>query len=587
MPAILGALFPIAAFFLARRLSGDAAGFFAALWMAVGSGAFLWLTHLGLADHHVAEGGFAFLVLLWMFLAMDTGERRYARLAGIALGLFLATRPAGIFIPAILAVTVVLEPSAASMVLPATVAAALIFLPAAGVLWSEYTWLSLAATATIAAGSLLFDSLARKRGWGSTIRYAAMAAAAVVALAAIRVLRPPLLGSLWFEIRRMAGFTTASRIVRTVQELQPVYSAAGKAGWPSVFHMLGVVWVVALPAFVWLVASRHHPARPAISMLALWATVAAIGTIVQVRMAIYLLPIAAVLGGVTCGWLARIGPPVRRRILTAVLVLAVIAGNLSPALTGMSHDGGVPPEWRQALVWLRQNSPEPMSDPDAWTRDYRRGAPGGLWGVAVWWDFGYWVEEIAHRIPMSNGTQSGVIDMARLYTDTIPESAVGWLRAAGARYVVVDAGATLIPGANRFSTQIQLLGRNLDSYLQILVEREGAAGRVARVYLPTYYRSMAARLYLADGQAVKGTGPWIFETTPGHGPGGRPVELVVAPHHFDSETAAAAYLLRHPSDRLTYGCIDPKVSCIDLPAVSGLKWVFSSAKGAVKIFQVE
>ena len=103
---------PIPAFFLARRFFGDAAGAFAALWMAVGSGGFLWLTHLGLADHHVAEGLLAFLTLTWLCAAVD-GRGRLAWLAGIAMGLFLCTRPAGLFVPAVLACAAVTQPLAA------------------------------------------------------------------------------------------------------------------------------------------------------------------------------------------------------------------------------------------------------------------------------------------------------------------------------------------------------------------------------------------------------------------------------------------------------------------------------------------
>lgn len=71
LPAILGALCPIPAFFLARRFFGGMAGAFAALWVAVASGDLLWITHLGLADHHAAEGLLAFLTLAWMCAAVD------------------------------------------------------------------------------------------------------------------------------------------------------------------------------------------------------------------------------------------------------------------------------------------------------------------------------------------------------------------------------------------------------------------------------------------------------------------------------------------------------------------------------------
>jgi len=78
MPAIAGAAFPIPAYALARRQFGSAAAAFAALRMALASGGFLWLTHLGLADHHAAEGLFAFLTLCFVATALDTGKMRFA-----------------------------------------------------------------------------------------------------------------------------------------------------------------------------------------------------------------------------------------------------------------------------------------------------------------------------------------------------------------------------------------------------------------------------------------------------------------------------------------------------------------------------
>jgi asparagine N-glycosylation enzyme membrane subunit Stt3 len=218
--------------------------------------------------------------------------------------------------------------------------------------------------------------------------------------------------------------------------------------------------------------------------------------------------------------------------------------------------------------------------------------------VAIWWDRGYALEELAHRIPMSNGTQAGADEMARLYTETIPEAAVGWLRRSGARYVVVDPQAPLFSGENRsrFLVQIRMLGRNQDAYVQFLAERDSQGKLQTRpVYLPTYYQSMAARLYLSDGEAVAGTGPWVFETEPTSGRDGRTVELIVGAHHFNTEPEATAYLSERHSARITVGCLDPGKSCVALPAVKGMRRVFSSdplplsperAVRAVKVFEV-
>jgi asparagine N-glycosylation enzyme membrane subunit Stt3 len=222
----------------------------------------------------------------------------------------------------------------------------------------------------------------------------------------------------------------------------------------------------------------------------------------------------------------------------------------------------------------------------------------GAWGVAIWWDFGYELEQLAHRIPMSHGTQAGADEMARFYTETIPEAAVAWLRRSGARYVVVDPQGPMFAGEHRsrLPVQIRMLERNLDTYLQTLFQRDSEGNmEPLPVYLPTYYQTMVSRLYVEDGEAVAGTGPLVFETTPTKGPGGKTVELIVASRHFASEAEAAVYVEQRRFARLTVGCLNPAESCFALPAVKGLKRVFSSdllpisqdrPVRAVKIFQV-
>jgi dolichyl-diphosphooligosaccharide--protein glycosyltransferase len=600
IPAILGALFPIPAFFLARRLFGSAAAVFAALWMAAGFGTFLWITHLGLADHHVAEGLFAFLVLTWMCMAIDQRSARFAWLSGIALGLFLATRPAGIFVPATLACLVVLEPTASAMVLRAVLAGAVVFLPASESLWREYTWLSLAAAGGLAAAVLALDALARRQGWPPWVKRSIPFAAMALAAAAAMLAMPHLLGSLWYQIRRVAGAEEASRIVSTVQELQPVYRSGPGGIWSSIFHSVGISWIPALPVLVWLVLL--WPARTALRLLVLWSVVMGLATIMQVRMAVYWLPVATVPAGAACAWLIHANRATRRRMVAAALGVAVLALNLPWAIELMRNDQGMSQDWLSAFTWLRENSPEPL-DAGVWSGYYPHlkageSHPSGAWGVAIWWDRGYALEELAHRIPMSNGTQSGADDMARFYTETIPEAAVGWLRRSGARYVVVDPQEPLFSGENhsRFPVQIRMLGRNQDSYVQYLAEQTSEGGFKTRpIYLPTYYQTMAARLYLSDGAAVDGTGPWVFETQPTSAPNGRTMELIVAAHRFNTEAEASAYLSRPHSARVTVGCLNPGKSCIALPAVKGIRRVFSSdplplspkrAVRAVKIFEV-
>ncbi len=112
LPAILGALFPVLVFFLARRLYDTGTAVFSAVWVATIPGTFLWVSHLGMPDHHAAEAFLSFLALLTLCAACETEGRRQwivAALSGVALAAYLGTRAAGVFVPAIFAVAAILE----------------------------------------------------------------------------------------------------------------------------------------------------------------------------------------------------------------------------------------------------------------------------------------------------------------------------------------------------------------------------------------------------------------------------------------------------------------------------------------------
>ena len=585
VPALLGALFVIPVYSVARRYFGETAAVCGAFWAAAASGSFLWYSHLGLADHHALEGLLAFLTLASLCTALDEERPHYAWLAGIALGLFLATRPAGIFIPAMLAILIAVAPSAAPAVLRSVLAAAVIFLPASESLWSNYAWLALAAAGTFAALIIAAGAVGRKLEWPLSWQRMLPFAAIAVVLAISFVIRPTLWTSLWFEIRRVAGYTNVSRVASTVQELHSVFSA-------GVYKTLGVIWIPAIAGLA-LFLSRGPWTRGRV-LLAIWSVAMGIAGIMQVRMAIYLIPPAAVLAGGACEAILRYA---RKPVFLAAMIALIFAVNLPWALPQMRHDNAADSDWQQALDWLRDHTAEPLPG-GAWTHYYSRADPvPARWGVAVWWDFGYWVEAISHRIPMSNGTQAGAGDMARFFTGTSPELAIAWLHDKGARYVIVDPQEPLFAGQNesRFPLQVLIEGGNLRDYMKLLLRRTGDVATITPVYLPAYYKTMAARLYLSDGLHVTGSGPWIFRTGTIQTQNGIPVPIIESAKHFTNDLEAVTYLRSHSSENLTIGCLDPGVSCFNLDAIYGIRRVFTTdptpiSKAhqirAVKIFEV-
>lgn len=570
LPAICGALLPMLSFRLADRLFGRTAALFAALWTAVIPGALLWATHLGLADHHAAETLLALVALVCVCEGAEGGGKLFTIGGGVALGAYLATRPNGIFVPAMLACGVLLAPAAAPTVLRATAIAAAISFFCTG----PTTWLALAAAAAASLAAML---PAGKR---------AVLCAVAAVLAA--VLRPYWFAVVLWQVRRYGGHLDSTA---TVQELAPLLRSHGSSALGALFYQLGSLWMVGLPALVWTIGAAFQKRRPALTLFAVWSIAMTAGAFLQVRMTIYFAPAAAVAAGAACAWVAR-----ERKALVAAVTVLIVATNLPFSLDQMKIDGGPSADYREALGWLRANSPEPLGDAAAWYRRYSSADafvwPASAYGVATVWESGYWVEELAHRMPSANGTQAGSREMAAFLTSADAQSAMESLGRLGAQYVVVDPRTPFFGAVGRsyFPTLLLDAQRDTLDFYRVLMQEVDGQRRPLVAYLPRYYRTMAARLYLADGEAVRGGNVWVFETAVENGR-----ENVIGQQQFASESEALAFVQDHRDRSLVMACIDPGRSCVDVDAVPGVRRVFSSDPlpisperpiRAVKVFEV-
>jgi dolichyl-diphosphooligosaccharide--protein glycosyltransferase len=246
------------------------------------------------------------------------------------------------------------------------------------------------------------------------------------------------------------------------------------------------------------------------------------------------------------------------------------------------------PEWWQTLTWLRRKTPEPLGDAAAWTRFTPAIRPGTFpyppqaYGVVVWWDFGYWVEYIARRIPSSNGTQAGVAETARFYLESNAAAAMQTLDRLGARYVIVDPQ---VGGADRgtaFNAIAPWIGRNPLRYDQVFMDQ----GQEVRVYLPTYYRSMAFRLYIFEGQAGKAQGALYAIHTHEEQVRRSTYRVIDFKRRFATEQEARNFAHGPQEADFVIGGFESNKSCVPVDAVPGLRLAYSSGgPRAVKVFE--
>jgi oligosaccharyl transferase (archaeosortase A-associated) len=605
LPAVLGALFPVAIFWVARTLYGALAGLLGAWWSLWIPGTFLWVTHLGLPDHHAAEILFAFLTIASACAALESKGRGRILLTiagGCSLGALLATRPAGAFLVPVLSLASFLHPDRglARVCLGVTAIGAILFLPVRGT-FTDFAGLALEGGIAGLAGLLALEVLWTRLNWPRYRLPLALAVLAGLAAAALYGLRPAVVTGLVSTVKRLLGFTPQGSLTFTIQELRPLLRSNSLPPLGAITFQFGYAWTVAGPGLIWAALAAIRRPRPAHTLFVLWALITVGSAFAQVRMAGYAAPCLAVLCGVVCSEVVDRIPGQAWRWATSAIGAALIAAASAPLVIHQSSaDVGISRDWRSALDWLARHSPEPLGDPGAWYRFYAaRGKepfpyPPGAYSVVTVWDKGYWIMDVARRIPSANGTQAGATVTARFFTDTNPEDSSVSLRELGGRYVLTYP--ELLP--TKQAPQSDFLGmvlwssRRREDFIRVLQVKTEDGLRPVPVYLPEYYRTMAVRMARFDGRAVSAAQSWVFAAEDQPDSAGRMTPVIASVEKFASEKDARSYINEHKGEHLILGSLDPGASCVDLDPVPNLRLVFSSRshpeemEQAVKVFEV-
>lgn len=591
LPALLGALLPVPLFFLARRLAGEEAARWAAFAVAVIPGTLVWETHLGVPDHHVAECLLSVGAVALLCGALESEWRaRLWRLAaaGSLFGVYLCVRPAGIFVPATLAIAALLEPLLAPFVAACLAMAAGFFLIGGESVWANYTWLTLAGSigACLAAWALAW--LWRKRAWPKALLFPAVVCAAGLAISLLAAAQPPVFGALMDRIR---GYLPGSHSVAqsfSVGEILPLWAIRADPA-QALLEMLGTVWLPAVPVLFCGAFLIWRTRRPVVVLCAVWGLVMTVGGVLQTRMWIYGAPALALAAGVGCAWLMARLP--RFQLVISLVTAGLLAATSIPhGIQQSGLDSGPRAEWREALTWLRRNTPEPMGDPNAWLGywpalkpDQNFAYPTSAYGVLTWWDYGDWVNAISHRMPSTNGTQANADLVAAYLTATSPRAAQRALLRLSARYAVLNSEVTL----DFWRNVVEVTKRNPEQYQRAVFEL-GPDGerRPILIYMPDYFRTMAVRMYNFDGRAiVAGPVVSVFTVLPG-----QQAEAVVSERRFPSEAAARKFMESNPGEQMFLGSRDPMMSCVDIEQLTEVKRIFASAETAglraVKVFEL-
>ncbi|GAG56502.1 unnamed protein product, partial [marine sediment metagenome] len=110
------------------------------------------------------------------------------------------------------------------------------------------------------------------------------------------------------------------------------------------------------------------------------------------------------------GWEGRFHPTIVHvsvSLWVIVVFFLVFFPNIAPAIATAKQARFAPSDaWCSSLSWLKENTPDPFDNPDFYYELHQSPSSGepynypeSAYGVMAWWDYGYWITRIAHRLP--------------------------------------------------------------------------------------------------------------------------------------------------------------------------------------------
>lgn len=481
-------------------------------------------------------------------------------------------------------------------------------------------WLSLIAAIAACLALPLLSWYFQRRSLQAGLYPAAVAVLAAAGAAAVFVVNRQLLNTAY---GLLAGFFTWNP-ASTIAESQPLLINQGA-------FTLGLLWgnytagaVLAPVGLAFLVYLVIKEGRPELTLLAIWSVLALLAALALRRFAYYLAVDVALLAGYT-GWLIlklcglregtveavkpalpaagkkKRSKPVRARIgagawpalawlgVASVLLLAVypntgpLPGGDRPFFDVATRALYTPSDaWYETLDWMRTNTPEPFGDGQYYYSRYEKqpatsayANPPADYGVLCWWDYGYWVTRIAHRVPFTNpGTaQRGeqVFFMAQN-----EQEAAGTGVVSGIRYVLVND--YLVNWKSGFRIVAADALQPASKYYEIYYRQQGGALSPTLVYYPEYYKSMAVRLYCFDGRKYTPQETAVMSWENRTGSDGRPYKEITALKTSRSYGDAANFAAAQNTGNWRIVGKDPNVSPVPLEELKGYRLSYGSSQ---------
>jgi oligosaccharyl transferase (archaeosortase A-associated) len=248
--------------------------------------------------------------------------------------------------------------------------------------------------------------------------------------------------------------------------------------------------------------------------------------------------------------------------------------------------------WYTSTLWLQDNSPDPFGDPDFYYELYPPKSefeyPATAYGVMSWWDYGYFIMQIGHRIPNANPGQAGAVQAGKFFTSQNETSANMLADESGTKYVMIDSAMA----TGKFYAMAEWAGKNTADFYEVYyIPSEEEGGQWGTLFYPAFYQSMAIRLYNFDGKAVTpATNSSVVISYEEGEAAGQKYKAVTGGQAFPTYEDAQAYVAGQTTGNYRIVGSSPSNSPVPLGPLADYERVYpdpdaTTTSAAVKIFK--
>jgi len=641
-PAVLGALLVFPVFFAGRAVFNKWAGLVAAGFIALIPGEFLIRTLLGNSDSHALEIFLSTLLMLFLLLSIQAGNRLcapprqwdeirvmakpllYGLLAGACLGLYILSWPGAplfIFISFTwLAVQAVSDHLRGRPLIYlgitgiSTYLCALLLALAGAALTLSTISLAIAAagTAALVALSILFNHRDMKIYYYPVIVIALGAAAVLV----LRVISPQLMSS--------AADTLASffswHLEWTVAETQPLLINQGSFTLALLWGNYTSASVLAALALAIVLYRALRQGQPELMLLAVWTVIILLSALAMRRFAYYLAINTVLLAGYT-GWLvlglcglrdsaaeALPMPAVKKNrgkraivkrqpvknLATMALGIAAVATMVIYPNTGPLPGGDrpcfdvatkalfPPPDaWCQSMDWLHDNTAQPFGE-EGYYYDYY-GKPLARPNSEAAYSVLCWWDYGYWVTRMGQRvplTHPGSTQFGGPLYFIAPDGQQAAQVSSdwNMRYVVVND--YLVNWNTGFRVIAGDAGEKTTKYYEVYYRLQKDKLTPTLLYYPEYYSTMTVRLYCFDGKEYTPAETAAISWEDKTGTDGLSYKEITGLKTFRSYGEASTFIAAQQGGNWRIVGKDPLASPVPLEALEGYRPAFASSQKA-------